>query len=185
MKLDGLRVALYSFQRAGVEWLWSNPRALLADDVGTGKTIQALALLTALRNSPRHALRALVLVPPIALGQWCRELYLKTDLNHLVIQGPPKKRVALWKEAYKYPVTVLPYSLLLRDEESAAHVRYNVIIADEASAFKNHRCQTAEAVRRLSCEPDRFIAMTATPLETNALELFSIFRCVEPTLLGS
>lgn len=64
--LQARGLALYPFQRQGVEWLASRDGAVLADDMGLGKTIQALTAI------PEGA-AVLVLGPSVAKGVWSRE----------------------------------------------------------------------------------------------------------------
>ena len=59
---------LYPYQQAGVDWLAAHPRALLCDEQGLGKTIQAIALAD-------HAScdKVLVICPSVVLWNWARE----------------------------------------------------------------------------------------------------------------
>lgn len=74
---------LYPFQRSGAEFLRSRRRAILADQMGVGKTIQALAAI-----DPRKA--ALAIVPPIVLGNWYAESR----------KWRPDLAASIWKRPY-------------------------------------------------------------------------------------
>lgn len=74
---------LYSFQRSGAEFLRSRRRAILADQMGVGKTIQALAAIDAKKA-------ALAIVPPIVLGNWYAEAR----------KWRPDLAASIWKRPY-------------------------------------------------------------------------------------
>ena len=65
---------LYSFQRAGMEFMLTAGSCLLADEMGTGKTIQALSVLRELHDEGvEPALPALLVCPNTVKGNWKRE----------------------------------------------------------------------------------------------------------------
>jgi hypothetical protein len=73
--------SLYPFQRSGAEWLAYRYGALLADQMGLGKTIQTLAAL------PPNA-QAIVVGPAVAKGVWCRETSAwRPDLTPAMLSG--------------------------------------------------------------------------------------------------
>ena len=74
---------LYPFQKAGAEFLRSRRRAILADQMGVGKTIQALAALDEKKA-------ALAIVPPIVLGNWYAESR----------KWRPDLAASIWKRPY-------------------------------------------------------------------------------------
>lgn len=65
---------LYSFQRAGVAWLKVVRRALLLDEMGTGKTVQSTTALRELAWEGELAGPVLVVCPNSMKGTWKREL---------------------------------------------------------------------------------------------------------------
>jgi hypothetical protein len=66
-RLRARGLSLFPFQRAGAAWLATKYGALLADQMGLGKTIEALAALPA--DAP-----AVVVGPAVAKGVWCNEI---------------------------------------------------------------------------------------------------------------
>src|SRR4030042_5521409 len=65
---------LFPFQRAGAQFLVTSGDTLLADEMGTGKTIQVLAALQALTNAGEDVLPAIVVCPNSVKGHWEREI---------------------------------------------------------------------------------------------------------------
>ena len=81
IRARGTGQLLYPFQRTGSAWLAYRYGALLADQMGLGKTLQTLAAL------PRNA-QAVVVGPAIAKGVWCREtMAWRPDLSPSMLSG--------------------------------------------------------------------------------------------------
>lgn len=91
--LTGPHDKLYAFQRAGVDWLDIAGSALLADEMGTGKTIQILELLNSLELHEHDYLPALVISPNGVKRNWSNETYKwSPQLNPYVVTGSAAKR---------------------------------------------------------------------------------------------
>lgn len=93
--LDTWDKRLYDFQAAGVEFLLHAGDALLADDMGTGKTIVALSTLQAVKGLP-----ALVICPNSVKTSWEREAKIWfPEANVYNISGTPKVKERLFDAA--------------------------------------------------------------------------------------
>lgn len=107
----------YPFQRAGVQWIDEmGGRALVGDQPGLGKTLQALGWIALRREK---ALPAIVLCPATLKVNWYREVLKTTDLKPLVItsksslKGLQKLGIeAALEPKPGYDVTILNYDLL-------------------------------------------------------------------------
>ncbi len=152
--------------------------ACLADDMGLGKTVQALAMLTArAAEGP-----ALVLAPTSVVGNWRREaLRFAPGLNVRVF-GEGDREEAL-NDLVAGDLVLASYGLLTAQIERFEKIAFATLVLDEAQAIKNAATQRAQAVRRL--QADFRVATTGTPLENHLGELWSLFRVLNPGLLGS
>ncbi len=152
--------------------------ACLADDMGLGKTVQALAMLTArAAEGP-----ALVLAPTSVVGNWRREaLRFAPGLNVRVF-GDGDRDEAL-NDLAAGDLVLASYGLLTAQIERFEKIAFATLVLDEAQAIKNAATQRAQAVRRL--QADFRVATTGTPLENHLGELWSLFRVLNPGLLGS
>jgi hypothetical protein len=135
-------------------------RALLADEVGLGKTIEACLVLKEYwqRGMVR---RVLILTPPSLVSQWRSELEGKFGLparvpDSAAFRANPEQ---FWREE---PLVVASLALARRDSQAAflAGVHWDLVIVDEAHALKNRasanwrlviRCRSAFC----SCLPQR------------------------------
>ena len=158
-------------------------RALLADEVGLGKTIEACLILKEywLRGMVR---RALVLAPP-SLAPQCRgELIEKFGFAAASTDDAEFRRDAprFWKEE---PLVVASIALarLEPHASSLAAAHWDMVIIDEAHCLKNRSSANWRLVNSLQ---KKFILMlTATPVENNLVDLYSLITVLKPGLLST
>jgi SNF2 family DNA or RNA helicase len=155
-------------------------RAMLADEVGLGKTIEAGIVLSELRLRGLAG-RVLVLVPAGLVGQWCEELERKFALPCVVadrrFEAPPEREVA--------PIVVASLASARRDPLHAelTATSWDLVVADEAHRLKNARSASARLGRALRTR--YMLLLTATPIENRLSDLFALVSLVRPGLLGS
>jgi SNF2 family DNA or RNA helicase len=175
---------LRGYQKRGVAWLATLTHyglgALLADDMGLGKSAETIALLLMERDGP-----SLVICPTSVVGNWRHELAkFAPSLRVMVHHGPGRAgHEELGEAASQYEVVLSTYALLHRDEAGLAQVRWNGLILDEAQNIKNASTRAAQAARAM---PARWrVALTGTPVENRLADLWSIFQVIDPGYLGS
>lgn len=149
---------LKPFQLEGVAWMkamedtdWGG--GLLGDEMGMGKTIQAVSLI--MSDWPAKQ-PSLVLIPPVALMQWQQEIAAYTDgtLKTFVFHGTNAQTKGVTvKELMKYNVILMSYNSLesmfrkqekgfkrkngLHKEKSVIHqIHFHRVILDEAHNIK-------------------------------------------------
>ncbi|MFN8611196.1 MAG: DEAD/DEAH box helicase [Vulcanimicrobiota bacterium] len=175
-----LQLDMRDYQRAGYQWLAQRARAglgcCLADDMGLGKTVQALALML-LRRSQGPCL---VVCPTSVMANWRDQIVRYTPtLTPLLYEG--KERALESLEVGQ--VVILSYRILLQDQAKISRLEWNVALLDEAQFIKNPESKTARAACSIRAEVR--LATTGTPVENRLSELWSIFRFLNPGLLGS
>lgn len=152
--------------------------ACLADDMGLGKTVQALAVLLARAGEGP----ALVVAPTSVIGNWRREAERFAPRLNLRVYGDGDRAEAL-SELRAGDLLLVSYGLLAGSAEAFAARRFASLVLDEAQAIKNPATQRAQAVRGLDAAFR--LACTGTPMENHLGELWSLFRVLNPGLLGS
>ncbi|MEO8372435.1 MAG: SNF2-related protein [Candidatus Solibacter sp.] len=158
-------------------------RALLADEVGLGKTIEACLVLKEywMRGLVR---KALVLTPPSLVSQWKGELIEKFGLAPVSPEGPEFRRdpTQFWKSEALVVCSIAQARLELHAAAIAA-VPWDMVIVDEAHCLKNRSSANWQLVDSLS---KKFILMlTATPVENNLIELYNLITLLKPGLLAT
>jgi SNF2 family DNA or RNA helicase len=186
-------------QRAGVEFMLetAGAKALLADDMGGGKTVQAITTVEEylLRNPEADPTQPrLVVAPASVLDHWRRELKKWADVPEesiTIIDGKtPAKREAQLALALETPgawVLVnwekLQKRVKLVGESSKKKgplekVKWLAVIGDESHRAKNHDSQTARGLHKLRAPVQ--IAASGTPVLNNPGELYSILHWLRP-----
>jgi SNF2 family DNA or RNA helicase len=158
-------------------------RALLADEVGLGKTIEACLVLKEywLRGMAR---KALILVPPSLVPQWKGELSEKFGFTPVSPDGSDFRQnpERFWREN---PLVVASIALARLDPHASllAAIPWDMVIVDEAHCLKNRASSNWKLVNSLQ---KRFILMlTATPVENSLVELYNLITVLKPGLLST
>ena len=153
--------------------------ACLADDMGLGKTIQAIALL--LEQAPNGA--SLVVAPTSVCFNWVEELAKFAPSLNVFLMHNESERAQLIDKLGAMDVLICSYNLLQQDDNGCANKAWNLLILDEAQAIKNHTTKRFKAVCELNAA--RRVILSGTPIENHLGELWSLFRFLNPGLLGS
>ncbi len=138
---------LMDYQLAGIRLLMDRDRLLLADQMGLGKTIQAIAAMRLLAR--RGAIsNCLVVVPAAVFTYWLRQLERwGPELRTCAVHGPAEHRAAQWRMAAH--VHVVSYETLRSDAHLARQIIWDLVVIDEAQKIKNPDSDVASAVKRL------------------------------------
>jgi len=184
----GFHGSLRPYQLRGYAWMAFLRRwrlgACLADDMGLGKTIQALAVIAQARETGEK--RPVLLVCPTSLiSNWQREAARFTpDLSVMRHHGPERLPGDLFvAEAGGQALVITSYALLPRDYATLRRVAWAGIVLDEAQNIKNPDTRQSQAARALTA--DYRLALTGTPVENHAGDLWSIMDFLNPGLLGA
>jgi superfamily II DNA or RNA helicase len=178
--LGALATVLRPYQREGVEWLWRLAGAgmggILADDMGLGKTLQTLAFLKARGG------QNLVVCPSSLVSNWVAEAKkFVPELTVLAAVGPKRKKLIEehWESA---DLIVTSYAVMRIDAEQYAEWGFGAVVLDEAQQIKNPESQVAKAAFGLQAEFR--LALTGTPVENSAGDLWAIMNFALPGYLG-
>jgi len=151
-------------------------RLLIADDVGVGKTIEALLVARELLDRG-EVKRLCVLCPPYLCEQWQQELSEKFNLDAVVIRSGTVNQLDRLKgretSIYKYfPLQVASIDFVKSDAHKHLFLQdcADLVIVDEAhgsavpSTVNAGQHQRHELVRAIATKSDRhLILLTATP----------------------
>jgi superfamily II DNA or RNA helicase len=178
---------LRPYQQAGLDFLAHASSlgvgAILADDMGLGKTVQALAWLAHLRALDPSGGPSLVVCPASVVHNWAREAERFAPSLRVLLLTSGESRHAAWGEIASYDLVVTNYALLRRDAERWRAIDLRAVILDEAQNIKNPNAAVTRAAMTLRAK--HRLALTGTPLENRALDLWSIASFVNPGYLGT
>jgi SNF2 family DNA or RNA helicase len=156
-------------------------RALLADEVGLGKTIEAGIIMKELMT--RGLVRTVLVLTPASLTeQWREELSVKFHEEFTVMERPTQWERVRDAEEGRWIMSL--DRAKLKDHSDAVLSRdYDLLIVDEAHKLKNRSTQAWQFVNRIR---KRYVLMlTATPVQNDLMELYSLITILSPGQLGT
>ncbi len=183
--LNGVDIYVYQQETVRKVLRHFKGRALLADEVGLGKTIEACLVLKEywMRGMVR---KALVLTPPSLVSQWKGEL---TEKFGLAPASPDDAGVPAPIRRGSGSERAAGGRLHRHGAAGAARHRrwpamaWDMVIVDEAHCLKNRTSANWKLVNSLN---KKFILMlTATPVENNLIELYNLITVLKPGLLAT
>jgi len=175
---------LYIAQRVAER---AQPRVLLADEVGLGKTIEA-GLIIHQQISKGSAERVLIIVPDSLLHQWLVEMLRRFNLSFSILD---EEMCFALGESYENPfeanqLTLCPLSLFTKNEDrldQAAETPWDLLVVDEA----HHLAWSEEdisfeyqVVETLSEVSRGLLLLTATPEQAGIESHFARLRLLDP-----
>ncbi|WP_022819742.1 DEAD/DEAH box helicase [Fusobacterium russii] len=181
-KLPKINATLRDYQKYGYKWLSylvsNNLGACLADDMGLGKTLQAIALLSKIHEKKNK--KTIVIMPKSLIYNWENEiLKFAPKLNAKIYYGT-NRDLKVFKEAQ---VILTTYGTVRNDIKKIMKIDFDLVILDESQNIKNLSSQTTKAVMLLKAK--NRVALSGTPIENNLLELYSLFRFLNPSMFGT
>jgi SNF2 family DNA or RNA helicase len=152
-----------------------NANAILADEVGLGKTIEAGLIMKELLL--RNQINSILIISPKSLlSQWKTEMAEKFAENFLIANG---HKVDL-KTADRI---ICSHNLITRKFDELASRTWDLIVVDEAHAFRNTHSKGRVSLANLS--KNHLLLLTATPLCNKLTDLYSIVDLIHPGLFDS
>src|SRR5882724_8251663 len=158
-------------------------RALLSDEVGLGKTIEAGLVLKELLTRGMVK-RFLVLTVPSLVDQWEEELNDKFGLTTVTTnqQGARDDSDKFWRENTGIIASLHTLKQPAR-LQIACKVHWDILIVDEAHYLRNRESQAWKAINSL---PRHFLLLlTATPVQNSLEELYNLVTLLQPGQLPS
>ena len=174
----GVAASLYTHQLANVQRVLTDVRIrhLLADEVGLGKTIQALMVLNALR-SQRANLRALIMVPDRLVPQWRDEIMTRAHTTPFEerdgAKGGQYIRLA-WEAQLKIGGADENPRFALADIDPKS---FDVLIVDELHRL---RADVQDRIVRVAADFEHVLILTATPAFQQPEQHAQLFALLEP-----
>ncbi len=164
---------LRPYQTVGVRFLAAAKKAILADDMRLGKTIQSIYAV--LEN---NCAKVLILCPANVKWNWYQEFQKHFEIEALVIEGNAEQRKILWDSDNQFKIA--NYDLLIRDW-NVMPKEWDAIIADECVYLKTHSSQRTKLAKKLKANMK--IGLSGFPMERNLLEFHSICEWVRPEVI--
>ena len=170
--------SLFPFQLQGIQWAVRNEgRCILADDMGLGKSIQALGIAMYYKQE----WPVLIVAPASMVATWVEQVKrwipeLEEDVDvEAIFEG---KNARFEGKA----MNIMSYDLAVKLICTIKGKKFRVIIADESHAIRNRETKRSKTLVPLFKQAKRIILLSGTPALSRPVELFAQLECVCPRL---
>jgi SWI/SNF-related matrix-associated actin-dependent regulator of chromatin subfamily A-like protein 1 len=175
LTIKGIKGELYPYQRVGVEFfLNSGGRAINADPMGSGKSLQALAYA-----AHEDIKKTLVICPAAVKYNWKNEVKKWTNFKSIVIDGNSIVE-ELMRDFSKYQVYIINYDMLKKYFVFLDNAKFDLLILDEFHYIKNNGAIRTKLAKRLGRNITKTILLSGTPFLSRPAELFNGLNLIDP-----
>jgi superfamily II DNA or RNA helicase len=163
--------------------------AILADEVGLGKTIEAGLIISQLWAERKRSI--LCLVPAALRKQWNRELTEKFFIDSLILESRSYKEAQkngnLTPFRQENKVVICSYQFASSHAAEILLEQWDLVVIDEAHRLRNVYKKSSKIARILrDCVGMRpKVLLTATPLQNSLMELFGLISFIDDKIFGS
>lgn len=171
------------FQGAGVEFSLSRSNTLNADQMGTGKTIQAIGMI-----DHEESIKKVLVIPPASLKlNWRNELvkWLTRRMTGDIATGSYLPET---------DIVIANYDIIKRLRPKINDRKWDLVICDEAHMMKNPASMRSQAVlgneerggdAKMPIDAGAWLFLTGTPILNRPIELWPMLRKADPEGLGA
>ena len=170
---------LYNFQKEGIKFgLERKGRILLADEMGVGKTVQALGIALSYKEE-----WPILIICPSSLKFVWRDEILKWIPNI----NDDKINIQIFKTSKDYfkcgvKIYIMSYDLTVKLEDIIIKKNFKFIIADEAHYLKSPDAKRTKCLMPIIKKSKRVILITGTPILAKPVELYPLLSMLRPDL---
>lgn len=163
---------LRDYQQETMKFLkYRNGRGLIADDMGIGKTVQALGFLKMSGQLP-----ALIVVPATIKRQWFNQFRRFVDkTSDLDILSGKTSHNLCSNTSY-----IINWDILSDWLPTLKCLKFKTLIADESHRCGNSKSQRTKALKELSKSIPYFLPMSGTPIKTRPAQFFPVLNMLDP-----
>jgi len=152
----------YSFQKLGINWLMNKDKAILGDEMGCGKTFQAIVAAIELNID-----RILIICPNTLKLNWMKEI---ESLN--------ETSISIFKKEFDLNAkwTIINYDKLSKVEVELKKLKFKLLIGDEAHLVKNSSSKRGKAFQRISTKIPKTWLLTGTPIANRPIDFYQLLK---------
>jgi len=171
----------HEYQKYAAEYICSHPVCAVFLDMGLGKTSITLTAVADLLFDRFEVHKVLVIAPlRVAKVTWPTECGKWDHLRHLTISAAVgterERKAAILCDA---DITVINRENVPWLMESGLPFRYDMVVIDELSSFKNHQTKRFRALMKVRPKIKRIVGLTGTPASGGLMDLWSEFRLLD------
>ncbi len=151
-------------------------RVIIADEVGLGKTIStAMIIKELIFRKMIH--KVIILVPSSLKFQWQEELRSKFAEEFVIANDPQDY------ENNNLIIASIDTAKTPKHQQAINKITWDLLVIDEVHKLKNPQTKNYKLVKSMTVK--RTIGLSATPVQNNAFELWSLLNLLHPGFLGT
>ncbi len=176
---DNIKGKPYPFQLKGIEFMLKAGSGLITDEVGLGKTIQAICYAECIESK-----RTLVVCPATLKLNWKKEIEDWTDKKAWILADG--EGFSIFKKLNPEYVITNYEALIDRGDSKSKYMffilnqEWDLIIVDEIHKVKSLKAKQTKALHSIKSLFKYHLGLTGTPLLNRPIELFSPLNFVAP-----
>lgn len=171
---EPIHLCYHPYQKTAIEYIeQTGGRCIVADDMGCGKTIEAIGWLN-LHTEKR---------PCLVVTTASMKLFWVQKINEWLIGWNDVKSLnGKGGQVPESDVLVTNYDLLPAYKEQLVKFAPQVVILDEAHYLKNPKAQRTKAALEICRKTPHIIALTGTPIVNRPIEAWSLLHLLKPNI---
>ncbi|MHC4647024.1 MAG: SNF2-related protein, partial [Planctomycetota bacterium] len=184
------KLPAWRHQRVGFAFASALGSAMLACDMGVGKSMMAVGLIRLWECQ-----RTLILCPKSVLPVWSREFkkHYPADIEVVVLsKGTVAKKAAVASDRLGN-TDARPVAIIINYESAwrklfadlALSQQWDAIVLDESHRIKSHASSVSKFCAKLGKQTEHRLCLTGTPMPHSPLDLFGQFRFLDPAVFGT
>ncbi|MCH7728315.1 MAG: DEAD/DEAH box helicase, partial [Planctomycetes bacterium] len=162
--------------------------AILADEVGLGKTIEA-GLVIAQRWAERRR-KILLILPATLRKQWQQEMDDKFYLPSVILESRNFNQMR--RNGHPNPfdqenkIVSCSYHFASAKAAEVSRINWDLVVIDEAHRMRNVYKPSNKMAKNISnaVRHSQKLLLTATPLQNSLMELFGLVSVIDPHVFG-
>ncbi|MBN1459816.1 MAG: DEAD/DEAH box helicase family protein [Armatimonadetes bacterium] len=161
--------------------------ALLADEVGLGKTIEAGLVIS--QHWAERKRRILVITPANLRKQWHQEMQEKFFLTCRILETQAYNRLVRAGDTHPFEcgeIVICSYQFAKAKAEEIQRIPWHLVVIDEAHRLRNvyKPANVIANTLKVALAGCHKLLLTATPLQNSLLELFGLTSFVDEHVFG-
>lgn len=164
---------MFDFQKDGVKFLMENRGGILSDQMGLGKSNQALQFCKV-----SNFKKVLIICPASLKLNWKKEIEMWTDYKNV-------KAINGSKDIIAGTVVILNYSILQHYTDVLSKYNFDVIIYDELHYCKNPKSIRSKALVKVAKKIKYKVAISGTPIVNKPIEYFTTLNLLKPEIFNN
>lgn len=181
---------LFDFQRTGVNWLCNNNRALLADDMGLGKSVQVISALNNIYNSKSNQINqennlcTIILAPKSLIKNWVDQFKIWAPYFRVIsiISSSKDLLNSIKVASTNFHLVITNYESVRGNPEILDERCFDIMVCDEAHRLRKNTSIINRTILKSKIEK-RWL-LTGTPIEKDSLDVLNLASILEPSRIS-